>query len=175
MSYREDYRSAERDAFWTLPRALGAILALVLGLGVVGHIAGWFGETGQVAQEQFGARAVLEKYEWFKDASAQLDKKQADIGVYEKRFTDLKATYAGIRSSTLGLRLAILEISRVIAKSPSSNRISAFPLFRRTVNRISASFPRPGLLQRIGPFAFLLSILNQGLWDEGDRPMGTLG
>ena len=31
-------------------------------------------------------------------------------------------------------------ISRVIAKSPSSNRISALPLFRRILNLISASF-----------------------------------
>ena len=36
---------------------------------------------------------MLEKYEWFKDAAAQLDKKQADITVYNGRITEMNTTY----------------------------------------------------------------------------------
>lgn len=36
---------------------------------------------------------MLRKYEWFKDASAQLDKKLADIQVYQGRFKQLKTDY----------------------------------------------------------------------------------
>jgi hypothetical protein len=59
--------------------------------GGLSYVFGWFGETAQVAQEQFGPRAVLQKYEQFKDQAAQLDAKMASIEVYEK---GLKATEA---------------------------------------------------------------------------------
>lgn len=56
---------------------------------------GWFSEAGQVAREEFGPRALLKKYEWFKDASAQLDKKRADIKVYQVRIDSMKTDYEG--------------------------------------------------------------------------------
>lgn len=54
------------------------------------------GEAYDVAREEVGPRALLKKYEWFKDASAQLDKKQADITIYESRLTDLEETYKNV-------------------------------------------------------------------------------
>ena len=38
----------------------------------------------------------MDKYEWFKDASAQLDKKVADIQVYQSRLVDLNETYRSV-------------------------------------------------------------------------------
>lgn len=61
--------------------------------GVVGYGLGWFGEAAQVAQEEFGPRRLLEKYEWFKDAAAQLDAKHASIATYEASFRETKQTY----------------------------------------------------------------------------------
>lgn len=54
-------------------------------LGVFGTAVGVVTETATVAREEFGPRASLEKYEWFKSAAASLDKKRADVGVYEAR------------------------------------------------------------------------------------------
>jgi hypothetical protein len=51
--------------------------------------------VSQVAQEEASPRALLQKYTWFKDAAAQLDKKRADIGVYEERMKQLAAAYEG--------------------------------------------------------------------------------
>ena len=68
---------------------------VVVGLNVIGHTLGWFGEATQVVREEFGPRAMLEKYEWFKDASAQLDRKKADIKVYKRRLTSIKEDYKG--------------------------------------------------------------------------------
>lgn len=45
----------------------------------------WTGEAASVAQEDLGPRALLGKYEWFKDAQAELSAKQASIGVLESR------------------------------------------------------------------------------------------
>lgn len=43
--------------------------------------------------QQFKPSELLRKYEWFKDAAAQLDSKRANIKVYEDRFISLKNTY----------------------------------------------------------------------------------
>lgn len=56
-------------------------------------------DAANVAHEQFGAHALLQKYEWFKDASAALDKKQADIAVYQNRLTTLIKDNAGLPRS----------------------------------------------------------------------------
>lgn len=96
MGYRQNYGEYEREYFWTLPRALFAIFAIGLGMIVLGSILGWFSNTAKVAQEQFGAEALLRKYEWFKDASAGLDKKRADITVYEQRLKNLEVAYKGV-------------------------------------------------------------------------------
>ena len=49
----------------------------------------------KVAKDEFSASALLSKYEWFKDASAKLDKKQADIQVYQVRLNNLESMYEG--------------------------------------------------------------------------------
>lgn len=73
-----------------------SVLAAVVLISITGYGLGWFQEAAEVSREEFGPRALLQKYEWFKDASAQLDKKQADIGVYESRLDALEAAYDGV-------------------------------------------------------------------------------
>lgn len=79
----------------------GAVIAgcglfmLACVVGIVFWVVSWFTEAGQVAKQEFGAKALLHKYEWFKDAASQLDAKVADIKVYEARFTRLKKAYEG--------------------------------------------------------------------------------
>lgn len=65
-----------------------AIMGLSMGVG-----CRWFSEAEDVAYDEFGPRQMLRKYEWFKDAAAQLEKKLADIAVYEKRMKEMKETY----------------------------------------------------------------------------------
>lgn len=65
--------------------------AAVIGAG--GYVFGWFGEAAQVAQEEFGPRAMLQKYEWFKDASAQLDAKAANIDAMQARIDGMERSY----------------------------------------------------------------------------------
>lgn len=79
-------------------RTFGIVVLVILAfvaLMIVGSVLGWFGEAQQVAHEEFGPKAMLEKYEWFKDASAQLDKKQADVGVYGSRMKAIEQSYKG--------------------------------------------------------------------------------
>lgn len=47
----------------------------------------------KVIYDEFKPEALLKKYEWFKDASAQLDAKVANVSAYATRYSDLKTAY----------------------------------------------------------------------------------
>lgn len=90
----QDYETAaEHGPFPIFWKVLGALIIIIVALSVVGYSFGWFDEAARVTQEEFGPRAILAKYEWFKDAAAQLEKKQADIMVYDGRMTAMNETY----------------------------------------------------------------------------------
>jgi hypothetical protein len=77
---------------WLLVAGAGLVVAVALGL--VGGLLGWFGQARAVAGRELGPEALLHKYEWFKDASAALDAKEASIKVYSRRFENLKKSYS---------------------------------------------------------------------------------
>ena len=62
-------------------------------------VCNWVGEANQVAQEEFGARGSLRKYEWFKNAAAQLEKKSNDIQIKEAQIDSFKKDYEGTKRS----------------------------------------------------------------------------
>lgn len=47
----------------------------------------------KTTEKQFSPSQLLKKYEWFKDASSQLDQKLATLKSYESRFENLKESY----------------------------------------------------------------------------------
>lgn len=47
----------------------------------------------ETAYQEFKPEELLRKYEWFKDAHAQLEAKQSNIASYNLRFQDLKESY----------------------------------------------------------------------------------
>lgn len=57
----------------------------------------YLNDGADTAFKEFKPSALLKKYEYYKDVSAQLDKKIADIGVYESRLKDLSEQYVGIK------------------------------------------------------------------------------
>lgn len=82
-----------------------------LGLGVliiaIAFLLGMFGDATQTVHKEYSASALLKKYEAFKDMSAAIDKKRADIELYKEQIageTDpveknqLKAEMRGIIS-----------------------------------------------------------------------------
>ena len=73
------------------------VIGLVgVGFAVLATSLSFCGEAAEVAQEEFGPRAALEKYERFKDTAATLGKKRADIGVLAGKLTSIEKDYEGI-------------------------------------------------------------------------------
>ncbi|MBS3166753.1 hypothetical protein J4403_00915 [Candidatus Woesearchaeota archaeon] len=96
MSWNDYEISAEKGPFSIIMRVFFLFLIMGIIIGIIGYAISWFSETGKVAKEEFGARALLEKYEWFKNASATLDKQKADIQVYEKRISMMEEDYKNL-------------------------------------------------------------------------------
>ncbi len=95
--YGESWKKTARKGPWKiLWRVVGIMIVLSLIFGAIGFVGGWFGEAAQVAKEEFGPRAMLTKYEWFKDAAANCEKKLADIEVYKVKINEMKADYEGV-------------------------------------------------------------------------------
>jgi len=92
----DDYeRAADRGPVSFIIKVIMGLAIVGVPLSLLGRGCSWFNEAANVAQEQFGPREALRKYEWFKDASAQLEKKQADMGVYDQRLKSLGQAYEG--------------------------------------------------------------------------------
>jgi len=53
-------------------------------------------DASDTAFKEFKPSELLRKYNYFKDCSAQLDAKLANLKVYESRFQDLKDQYKGL-------------------------------------------------------------------------------
>lgn len=85
-------------------KAFKSVMIAVIVVTVVGTpimcALGFFTEGAAVIREEFGPREMLRKYEWFKDAAAQLDKKRADIGVYKVQIDELKEVPRADRDRT---------------------------------------------------------------------------
>lgn len=47
----------------------------------------------QTVYDEFKPSELLRKYEWFKNASSQLDQKKSSLEVYKDRFVELKQSY----------------------------------------------------------------------------------
>jgi hypothetical protein len=67
------------------------ILLSLCFLGMFG--CAYVDDAKSTAFHETKASTLLKRYNWFKDAAAQLDAFQADIKVYEARLTNLKKDY----------------------------------------------------------------------------------
>ena len=72
------------------------ILIFVLSTFVLLPSCRYYNDAKDTAFDEFKPSALLKKYEDFKDMSAVLDKKLADLSVYEVRFETMKADYEGV-------------------------------------------------------------------------------
>lgn len=96
MSWDSYERAAEKGPRQLLTKVILLIFFLVILVGGLSFAMGWVGSAANVVKKEFGAEALLKKYEWFKNASAALDKSVADIKVYQQRVKDMKADYVGV-------------------------------------------------------------------------------
>lgn len=63
---------------------VGVSILIIIAVSVIRSC----GDTADVIHKEFGASALLKKYEYFKDLSAAIDKKRADLDAYRSNLKD---------------------------------------------------------------------------------------
>lgn len=71
------------------------MVPLSIGIRACGLASRMVDDGIETAYEEFKPSELLRKYEWFKNASAQLDKKKADIAVAGQRMKTMQEDYVG--------------------------------------------------------------------------------
>jgi len=69
------------------------VLVVVVAFSVISWTCHMCGRTQQVVTQELDPQVLLNKYSWFKDSSAQLDKKVADIKIYQKKLDNVSVMY----------------------------------------------------------------------------------
>lgn len=119
QSWKSYEKAADHGPLAVAIKAVLGIVVLTLLIGGIGYTLGWFGEAAQVARDEFGPRATVRKYEWFKDTAQALRRQQADIQVQEATIAryqldygpiaqwprDVRETYAQRQAELTGLKL----------------------------------------------------------------------
>ena len=72
------------------------ITLIILSLLVLTSCGRYVRNAKDTAFKELKASTLLKKYEWFKDASSQLDKKIADISVYDNKMKSISEAYPGV-------------------------------------------------------------------------------
>ena len=65
-------------------------LLVFLGLTFIGFSCGWFSDGVKTVQQEYAPSVLLKKYEQFKDLSAAIDKKRADIDLLQNSLKRMK-------------------------------------------------------------------------------------
>ena len=71
-------------------------IASLFGLFAFSFIMRGCSDAANVAHNEFGASALLKKYEWFKDAAYQLEAKSQNIQVYNEKISSMRKDYEGV-------------------------------------------------------------------------------
>ncbi|HAT74055.1 MAG TPA: hypothetical protein DCS08_03550 [Candidatus Moranbacteria bacterium] len=95
QSWNDYETAAENGPMAIMFKVFFAVLAFLLVVSAVGYFLSWFGEAAKVAQEEFGAKAALTKYEWFIDQANAIEKMDKDVGLFETRIKSVDDQYKG--------------------------------------------------------------------------------
>jgi hypothetical protein len=96
--YRRGAEAVTGEAPWTIWKSFTHIILPLIAVVALGGVAtramGWWGEAADVAQKEFGPKAMLKNYEWFVDQASRIDKMDADVALYAQRVKSLDGQYA---------------------------------------------------------------------------------
>lgn len=69
-----------------------SIFGIIIGLIISFSALRYCGNAADTMHKEFSASALLKKYEYFKDLSAAIDSKRADLNAYKANLQDYKIT-----------------------------------------------------------------------------------
>ena len=95
MNYEKTLMNTHKKPWRTFWVALLLLVPMIIVLMLVSGGLGFLGNAQKTAAKEFSPEAMLKKYEWFKDASNQIEKKENDIKMYQNNLVVMKTGYEG--------------------------------------------------------------------------------
>jgi hypothetical protein len=83
-----------KTVLWTI-----GIIFLLIVLSVVSFVINWTGKAADVVAHEIDPQVLQQKYEWFKDASSQLDSRLATLSTYKLKIARVEKLAATDRVS----------------------------------------------------------------------------
>lgn len=123
--YRSSYREAEREYFWTFPRATVALFALVIFLGAGAWGISLLSQPGRIVSKTFDADHVISSYEWFHDAHGNFKAKTSQVAQFKKLRDEEKdeAEKRRLRTDMAAIQQSCRDLAnRYNANSTKSNK-----------------------------------------------------
>lgn len=121
MSYRDEFRTAEKHAYWSFPRILLGLVVVAIGFGAV-HFATL---PGQIASRTFNADNIINNYEWFHDTNNAFLARRGQIVTHK---TIITGATTDAEKSRLTIELAAMQqscrelVGKYNANATKSNR-----------------------------------------------------
>lgn len=77
--YRRDFREAQREYYWSLPRIIVAFFVIMIAVGGIGWVVHLASQPARIISKTFDADNVIAKYEWFYDAYGNYRAKTSQV------------------------------------------------------------------------------------------------
>jgi hypothetical protein len=121
MSYRDEFKSAEKQAYWSFPRIIFGLFVIAIGFGVLNFIT----LPGQIASRTLNADNIINNYEWFHDTNNAFIARTGQIATHKTIITGASDAQ---EKSRLTIELAAMQqscrelVGKYNANATKSNR-----------------------------------------------------
>jgi len=112
--YRSDFREAQRDYYWTLPKVILGIGATAVAIGGLALILNLGSQPARMAAKTFDADNMLQNYEWYHDVNGNFLARTAQV----RQFKGLLATendppeHSRLRMEMAAMQQSCRELAR---------------------------------------------------------------
>jgi hypothetical protein len=121
--YRKDFRKAQREYYWSVPRIMIAFFLAVILFGGVGWTINIASQPARIVSKTLDADNVINNYEWFHDANANYVTRSAQVSQFKKL---LAAETDAVEKTRLRIDMAAMQSScRDLANKYNANSAKA--------------------------------------------------
>jgi hypothetical protein len=83
-NYRDDFRAAQREVYWSFPRIATAVVVGSLMLGTAGFVVNLASQPARIVSKTLDADNVINNYEMFHDMRANFLARKAQVDQFKK-------------------------------------------------------------------------------------------
>lgn len=117
--YRRDFREAQREYFWSLPRVVISLFAAIILFGGIGWMFNIASQPARIVSKTLDAGNVIHNYEWFHDVNANYLARKSQVDQFKSLYsTETESS----ERNRLRMEMAAMQSScRELARNYNAN------------------------------------------------------